>query len=189
MHRFYFSRLGLCEEAGELVPATASGAPVVPTPAVEQPKANAPPALAAKAGFVDRALAMVKDKGALAGEIVTLKQTNAAQLTEITTLRTQLAATTTERDTAVGQIAQIQTALDASEKQNKDVQTEATELLASIGVPEARLPKAAKGSGTPEADLDSILEAMKAETDPVAKGRLAAQAGKLREKLAAAGSN
>lgn len=70
------------------------------------------------------------------------------------------------------------------------VKTEATEQLALLGVPADKLPKAAKGAaGSPEADLESTITDMQAETDPVAKGKLAAKASDLRAKLAAVGSN
>lgn len=197
MHKFYFHRLGLCEEAGESAGPTSGGTTPPPpaTPpaeaaaaktAVEPPAVTAakagvePPAVAAsKAGVVDRAVALFKDKGALGAEIATLKSEVSRVKIERDGLKAQLAAITTDRDGLKAEFTRLETALAAANAEKTTVQTEVAHQLAAQGVPEAQLPKAG-GSATAQGNLDEQIadlnERAAASDDPLEKGRLAKQA-------------
>lgn len=195
MHTFFWNRLGLLDEASETESVTASGgAPVSTPPAAKPPEAGAaatavqPPAVA-KPGMIDQAIAMFKDKGAMAGEITTLK----AQVTTLTTERdaaqTQLATVVAERDGLRGEMTRLQTALDGAMQSATTVQNEVVTQLAAAGVPEARLPKGPGGAVVQDGSIEDAIAAMNGEKDPGRKGMLAAKVAKLREQQAKMGSN
>ena len=192
MHRFYFSRLGLCEEAAEL-PAGNGGvnAPPAAAPGATQPPSTAPPV---KAGVIDGAIAMFKDKGQLNAELKALRQTNADQAAQITGLQTQLATVTGERDSLRTDFTRLETALTAAGQEKKTVEQEVVTQLASAGVPELALPRgaaaaAATGPGTIDEQITALNDKIEKTADPKEKGRLANEVWALMKKPKTAALN
>lgn len=177
MHRHYFARLGLCAPADD-TPAPTTGDPSAPPsaePKVETPPSTAPPE---KPGVIDRALAMVRDKGSMAGEISTLKATNGTLLAENTSLKTQLATITAERDNLQAGFTRLESALATANKEKTTVETEVAHQLAMTGVPETSLPKTAappapEGDDTVDGKINKLNKQIEESTDPREKGRLA----------------
>ncbi len=169
MHRFYFQRLGLCEEAGETSPAPSGAAVPAETPAAAAP-ANPPtappadaPAAQAKVGLLDRARAIAAGAGGNAQTIANLQQ--------------QLVGVTAERDGLLTQIATAQGRLTLLENENtqlKAVAKSVEETLSAIGIPEASLP-AQSPAAVATATAAEVAAQADAETDPRKKGDLARQ--------------
>lgn len=187
MHQFYFSRLGLCDEAAETAittpaaPAAAAAPGAKPAEAAAAATTIEPPKVV-KASVVDQAINLFKDKGALGAEIATLK----SQLSQITTerdgLRAQLTTVTAERNEFQANFTKLEAALAQANASAVSVHQEVTHQLASVGVPDAQLPKTGgAGAGTTSEDLAKQYdEQAEAASDPVEKGRLSRLAFNIR---------
>lgn len=150
--------------------ADAGGGAPASAPVVETPPA--------KPGVIDNAIAMFRDKGALTGEIATLKASNGKLTADLAALNTQLATITAERNQLQADFTRLDAALKQAESEKTTLQTEVTHHLAAVGIPEARLPAAAANPGTAET-AEELWAQAETENDPVKKGQLAAKAQKL----------
>lgn len=168
MHRFYFQRLGLCEEAGETSPAPSGG--------VETPPEGTPPAVsenkpANKVGVI-QAL-----KTQLQGAVAT-----AAQIQE---LESRVTALTTERDGLQAKLTLAGTDLAALRTENAKLKSEAQEVedtLAGIGIPSAQLPAQAPAGAAPAETIEELQAKLGTMSDPQAKGEIVSQIKALRKK-------
>lgn len=156
------------------------------------------------------ALSTLRDKAAIGTDLATARA-------ELTQARADLATRTTELTQARSDIATAQAQVTSLSAQlgtfaayfgltvadlvGKDAATvtgllatkisaEATEQIASLGVPVGQLPQQTAGNGGGAAEtLEELQAQMKDEKDPKKLGQLAARANALREKLWAAGAN
>lgn len=183
MYPFYFSRLGLCEEAGEAAAPVLGGA-VVP-PIAEA----AAPAESATTGLIARARAIMDGGTKNAERIARLEKYNADLLAKHAAITLQhdqaleqVRMITIERDEAKSQLAEIGKLFATEQAKVKTMEDGVTDALASMGVPMAQLPANA-AAPVAEPTLEELQEAGEKESDPVRKGEIAAKIIKLREKL------
>lgn len=134
-----------------------------------------------KPGILDNARALVSDKAKLQTANSALAKENGTLKAETSRLTAELATITAERDSLITERDSIQAALDTAKADAQDVNEKTRDELAGLGQPESELP--AKGGKTAPQSLDEIREAMKNTDDPKEKGKLAAQAIALRNKM------
>jgi len=151
------------EDAGADTPETSQAggeSTDVPVPSVFD---KARGLLVAKGGLVAKNSKISQELADAQGRVTSLTEENVQ-------LKAQVKAYQEEEQ-------KLQQALDDVEKEKKTVSQEATDQLASLGVPEAKLP--AQKSADVET-LDSIREQINKETDPIKKAQLAQKSSKLR---------
>lgn len=189
MLRLHTPLFDLADEAsnggGTTPPAAPIGAenPSAPTGNSGPVGTPAPPAVP-KPSVIATATALLRGANANAATVAALRADVTARDSTITDLTAQLAG----RDATIAsqlvelqsyrtQSADLQTAVAALEARNTNVQTEVIHQLAAAGLPETQLPQGSTSAAiaTDPAELWAQAEA---ESDPVKKGQLAAQAQK-----------
>jgi chromosome segregation ATPase len=177
MHRFYFLRLGLCDEQGE-APATPSGA------AAEEPKltigAQIKAAIAAKADLQNQIAA---HEATITGHVATI----AARDATITGLTAQLDAANAKITTLEADAAEVKSALAAHEAEvaqlkaaEKTAEQKAKEKVAALGFPASKLP-AADEKLEPAAARADLVKQLDSTSDPVLRGEIVNKLRALRE--------
>jgi hypothetical protein len=202
MHRFYFSRLGLCDEASEAVTATTSGAPTEgekqeaankqeqtkepgaqnAPPAGGEVKADTPPAAPVAPSFLDTAKSLLKPKADLQAANRQLTADNGVLRAQVAQLNAELGTVRGQLDALKQERAQLQALFDQAQAEKVDVQTAVTHELASQGVPPKALPGQVAAGASSEETLEELNTRLQGATDPGERGKIAAQMKALREK-------
>lgn len=174
MHRFYFSRLGLCDEAND-TPSAGGGAPA-PAAAAEPTAPAAAAAPEAKPGLLDSARAMVSSNAQLLASNRELTTLNGSLRAENARLLNELSTARAAQQAAEGELATVRQTLESAQQQQRSAQQIATDTVASLGVPETGLPAAAaKGAPPREQAIDELREQLGTTTDSAERGRLVAK--------------
>lgn len=168
---------GGVETPKETTPAPQAAGQAPETPKQETPKEETPPQEAPKPTIMDRAKAMMTDKGSLQQKITTLESANATYATDLATAKQTIATQETELTSLRQFKTELETSVEELEGKQQTVSQGVATELAAIGVEKDDLPGQTKDS---EETLEQIQERMKSETDPVEKGKLAAKCRELR---------
>jgi chromosome segregation ATPase len=180
MHRFYFQRLGLCDEQGE-APVTTSGG-------TEETKLTI-------GAQIRAAIAAKADLQAKIGTLETQASTDKATITDLTS---KLEAANAKITTLEADAAEVKSALDAHKAEvgtlkaeQKTVEQKAKEQVRALGFPAAELPAASEKitASSTEEQVTEINKKIESTRDPVEKGKLAQQAWDLMSNRNPAGLN
>lgn len=175
----HLSLLALCAPADDTPAPVLGGAPAPaasepPTPQVPEPSPVKPGVIATAAALLRGANGSAAQIVALRADLTTRDATIADLTAQLTTRDATIAAQLTELQAFRTQAADLQAAVTALEAKQTDVQTEVIHQLAAAGLPEAQLPK---GSTSAHAlTSEELWKQAEATDDPIAKGKLAAQA-------------
>ena len=178
MHRFFFQRLGLCDEQGE-TPLATSGAP--------EPAAQADDAIKLTIG--QRLSAALASKESLQAKILEQTSKLADQATTITDLQAQLAEATARVTKLEADAAEVEAALKAAEAESATLKAQAKtadqlakEKVAALGFPAAQLPAANDAvHANAEEEIASLRTQISKTTDPQKRGELVAKIQKLKQ--------
>jgi len=160
------------QEAQEATPA----APAAPVE-TSQPEEKVEKKDDVKPSIMDRARAMMKDKGAMQKEISGNKETIATLQKELDQAKVKIA----EQDQELTSLRELKQDLESSvqelEAEKQTVSEAVTDELASLGVEKEVLPQQTEKQ---EETLEQLQERMKNTSCPKEKGKLAAKARELR---------
>lgn len=177
MHRFFFHRLGLCDEQGE-APIATSGAPA---PVAAEPQIADDPV---KLTIGQRLSAALASKESLQTKIVEQGNTLTEQAATITDLQAQLTWATAKVAQLEADAAEVETALHAAEAESATLKAQAktaaqlaNEKVAALGFPAAQLPAASASisAATDEEQIADLTKKLEASKDPGERGRLSQQ--------------
>jgi chromosome segregation ATPase len=167
MHRFYFQRLGLCDEQGE-APITTSGS-------AEEPKLT----------IGAQIKAAIADKATLQAKIATLEESASTSAATITDLTSKLEAANAKITTLEADAAEVTKALADHKAEvatlkasEKTVDAAAKEKIRALGISASQLPAASEKITGETADekVAALNKQIAASNDPKEKGKLAQQA-------------
>lgn len=182
MHRYYFQRIGLCDEQGD-APQTTGGGVATPTgePPPNDPKAEASTQPEAKPSVIDSAINLLRSKASITAELTGLKDQVGVLSSERDALKTQVTALITERDGLKAEQQRLADALDTAKLEATSVGQSTVAALASLGVPESTLPQASVAGETlsKSARIEQINKQIETETDQAKRTSLRAEAYKI----------